>query len=263
MGFPLGRGRLLTAIAAAGLLVLAGVAAVVGTTGGTAGAITDAQAIAAVQAFDPSATSLTATAVLSEANGPYYEVDGIGVAANVDARYGTVRTLTLTNRVPFKTTTTVALSASAAQTAAVSFTTAHKIDTAGLTPQERTISTGSASAYEVDFTGRLNGALIPKHVSISIDPATGAVFSFVNFSHPYTAPPSPSLDSAAALSVARKVVDDPGATLDNADLLISFDQAGNQVLVWHVALTNVAPSGTAALVEVDALTGAAVILGRG
>jgi hypothetical protein len=71
------------------------------------------------------------------------------------------------------------------------------------------------------------------------------------------------VDAAAALAAARLLVNDPSATQDSVDLLISFEQTGRQVLVWHVALTNVAPNGNAALVEVDALTGASVVLGWG
>lgn len=253
-------GHLGIALGAAGIIVLIAAAVAIGTTG-TAGAITESQAIAAVQAFAPSATDLTATAALSAANGPYYTVGGSGVVANVDASDGTVRTLTMTESMP--TTQVATLSTAAARAIAVSFTRAHKMDVAGLTPQTRVVSTGSANACEINFTGRANGALVPKHVSISVDPATGKVLSFVNFSHPYTSPPSPSVDGAAALAAARQLVNDPGATQDSVDLLISFDKTGRQVLVWHVALTNVAPNGNAALVEIDAVTGASVVLGWG
>lgn len=48
--------------------------------------------------------------------------------------------------------------------------------------------------------------------------------------------------------------------VDSVDLIVTFDMPGKQVLLWNVALNG---AESAALVQVDALTGEARLLGRG
>ena len=254
------RGRLAVVVAVA-TIAIGATAAIASSPGGQAApSISSADAIAAVQSYAPAATSLSAASAMA-ARGPYFVVEGTGVAANVDALDGTVRTLTLADRVP--TDTTNLLSSSTALATATAFAAAHGLDTTGLSPEVALVDRGSTIEYRVDFRLRINGALVPRAITISINPATGAVFALTNLAHPYVTPPAPHINAAAAVAAARSIVGDPTAAVESTDLLISFDASGAQALVWHVALSSVGANGAVTLIEVDALTGSSTVIGRG
>lgn len=223
---------------------------------GSAGAkVAPEQALAAVQEFAPMQHDLAASSVQQGRDRPYYVVEGKNVYANVDAVDGTVATLTLTDDVP--TAPTIVVSTTEALTAAEQFVDTHDISMAGLTPTTATIDHGSYKEIRVDWELRVNGALVPNRVSLSVNPQTGHVFALTHISRPYDNPAKPviSLDQATAKAVSLV-----SGTAVSSDLLVMFDASGKQMLVWQLEVES---KSAADLVWVDAVTGEAWIIGRG
>jgi hypothetical protein len=107
----------------------------------------------------------------------------------------------------------------------------------------------------------MNGALVPDYQSVSVNPETGAIFAYSNFSRAYNPPPTPAIDRESAEAIAKQQVDaaQPWRTR-SVELMVDFDEAGVQQLIWSVALDD---GRMSAAVEVDAMTGVARIVGRG
>jgi len=188
----------------------------------------------------------------------FYTLDGKQVHANVDAFTGQVRTLVLLDKVP--TGASVRISMAQAKAAAARFLRDQRIGTHGLTAGGRLIDHGSMQEFLITYGRRVNGALVPDTRSVSVNPETGDVFGITNFSQPYADPPRPSIGLDRASDMGARSAGMTGAELKHSDLVVTFDAAGHQLLVWRLEFYN----GTAAAaVQVDALTGAAVVLGRG
>ncbi len=222
-------------------------------------AITEAQAIAAVQAFAPRVTGLHVTESDTVPSGRSYRVQSEDIMAEVDEATGEVRMFLDNAAMP--TSRTVTIAKDEALDAAAAWLAAHGVATSGMTPTATLLDHGSSQEYEVDYQGRVNGARIPHRVDVSIDPATGAVFAFVLFTRPFVTPPAPRLTVGEAVAAARAEEADPGANVTATDLAIDFDAAGAQVLVYEIDLTRT--DGFYAKVQVNALTGSVTVLGRG
>jgi hypothetical protein len=97
-----------------------------------------------------------------------------------------------------------------------------------------------------------------------IDAATGEVVSFTDEQLPYMDPPDPVVGEDEALAKAEDAAAQGGKAA-SSELRVTFDPAdGTQSLVWQVAVGSDANGWVeAALVEVDALSGDATVLGRG
>ncbi|HEY5628576.1 MAG TPA: PepSY domain-containing protein [Candidatus Limnocylindrales bacterium] len=221
--------------------------------------ITEAQAIAAVQAFAPHATGLHVTESDTVPAGRSFRVQSEEIIAEVDEATGQVRMFLDNGAMP--TVPGVKVSRDQALAAATTWLASHAISTAGLSPTTTLLDHGSIQEYAVDFTGRVNGARVPNRVNISINPLTGAVYAFVLFTRPFAPPPAPRLTVAEAVSAARAEEQDAGAKVTSTDLAIAFDAAGTQLLVYEVDLTRT--DGYYAKLQVDALSGAVTVLGRG
>ena len=74
-------------------------------------------------------------------------------------------------------------------------------------------------------------------------------------------PPAPRLSADEAAAAARAEEADAGATVTSTDLAIDFDAAGKQILVYELDLTRT--DGFYVKVQVDALSGAVTVVGRG
>jgi len=106
---------------------------------------------------------------------------------------------------------------------------------------------------------------------VGINAATGAVFRYSDLRHGYKDPGSPAVNRDAAVAAATDASGfGKAATTTSVELRLSFDSKGNQRLVWWISLqepidaTARAPAMTNyALVEVDAMAGTTVVLGRG
>jgi hypothetical protein len=222
-------------------------------------AITEEQAIAAVQAFAPNASGLRVTESDTVSSGRSYRVQSTDIIAEVDQATGQVRTFLDNAEMP--TSTTVKLTKDEALAAASAWLAARAVSTGGLSPAVTLMDHGSTQEYAVSYQGRVNGARVPHSVNVSIDPATGAIYAFVLFTRPFVTPPAPRLTSGEAAIAAREEERDPGAKVTSTDLAIDFDAAGNQVLVYELDLTRT--DGFYAKVQVNALTGTVVVMGRG
>lgn len=221
--------------------------------------ITEAQAIAAVQAFAPHATGLRVTETDTVPMGRSYRVQSADIVAEVDEATGQVRMFVDNAAMP--QSGVVRLTKDDGLVSATAWLAAHGITTAGLTPTTTLLDHGSTKEFEVDFQGRVNGARVPHRVTVSIDPATGTVYAFVLFTRPFATPPAPRLTVAQAGAAATAEEKDPGAKVTATDLAIAFDAAGTQILVYEVDLTRT--DGFFVKLQVDAETGAVTVLGRG
>jgi hypothetical protein len=215
-------------------------------------------AIASVLRFAPDATDLRASAVQSGANGPFYTVDGPDVHANVDALTGLVGTVFLDRLAPDDAT--VAISEAEALLAARQFLDSKGISVAGPAPTVELRDHGETNEYLAVWQHRINGALVPDSLRVSVNPKTAAIFSLVRISRPYAAPPQPVVTLDQAIAAARVAAGLAAAEVEASDLVVAFAADGSQRLVWQIALR----SGIeAAFVEVDAIDGQAVVTGRG
>jgi hypothetical protein len=221
--------------------------------------ITEAQAIAVVQAFAPHATGLQVTESDTVPAGRSYRVQSADIMAEVDQATGEVRMFIDNAAMP--TSTVVKLTKDEALMAASAWLTSHGVATTGLSPTTTLMDHGSTQEFAVDFGGRVNGARIPHRVNVSIDPATGSVYAFVLYTRPFVTPPAPKLTADAAAAAARNEEQDPGANVTATDLAIDFDAAGTQELVYELDLTRT--DGFYVKVQVDALTGSVTVMGRG
>lgn len=98
---------------------------------------------------------------------------------------------------------------------------------------------------------------------VEVDAVSGEVVSLLDVRRPYEAAPAPLVRAEDAVAAARSAAAMPDGLVSEQLLRISFDAAGAQTLVWSIAL--VSPPGElgTALVEVDAMTGEAAVLGQG
>jgi hypothetical protein len=252
---------LLRGLVAIGTLALAGLA--IGAASGAtdprmAVNVTSATAVSAVARLT-GAVDLAATGPFTAVDHRYYAVDGKNVHANVDAFTGAIRTLALLANAP--TGTDVAVAKADAAASAAAFLDAYGISTAGLSATVKFVDHGSMTEFVVTYERRVNGALVPDTRSVSINPATGAVFGLTTFSRVYVDPPKATITLDEATKAGLDVAGMTDGQLVHSDLVVTFDAAGAQLLVWRLEL--VGSDGGAAAVQVDALSGAGQLLGRG
>lgn len=223
--------------------------------------LTANQAIDAIRPFLAPGISLNVTGPFEGQHHRYFVVDRQDVVGNVDAFDGAVRTLTLLDALP--TSTTVDLPASAAKQIASDFLVAHGIRTTGVIPSVSLIDHGVMTEYVVEWQSRVDGALVPDYKSVSVNPATGAVFGLSDFSRPYEVPEPPSVSREAAEAAAMVLVAADGIwRQETIDLRMIFDDVGTQHLVWVIELYD-GNRGAAVMVQVDAYTGFAKEVARG
>ena len=224
------------------------------------GGVTAAQAKHAVQRLVPTG-DLTVTGPDALGSRSLYAVDGQGVHATVDALSGSLASVLMGDRMP--STPGVTITEAAARSDSLAFLTASGLATGGLTATVDLIDHGDFKEYQVAWQRRINGALVPDQRIVSVNPQTGEVFSLVNVSTPYEPPPAPGLSLDQAVAVARQLLGESSTTVESSDLVVTFAPDGTQLLVWQIGIHVNAPNAGAAMVQVDAISGTAIVTARG
>jgi hypothetical protein len=201
--------------------------------------------------------------------GQYVEImeHNAGAVMWVDAATGKVVYLFL----PVTTTAVVKLTPGEAQSAASAFLTAHGVPFDGLTATVELHDHGCCKEYVVTWQRYVNGALAPDSRMVSLDPATGQVFSFTDRRVAYGPVPSPALSRGEAIAKAILASGLSSPTVGDVQLLVDSSPIWPGRLVWSVQLSQQVPieSGSsltyvsAYWVYVDAVTGETKIAGQG
>jgi hypothetical protein len=206
--------------------------------------------------------STSVSDVLEGAMSRYYEINGAGFSARVDAHYGTVLTMLVPDNLP----TGVggkAVSPAAALQIATAYLDANSIPTDGLTPQVVSKNRGPGlETYQVTWSRRVHGVLMPEERFVEIDALTGAVFRLHDLRRSAADPAEPTVSQKNAVSAAQLKIGAPGSKLESADLAIRVDADGTEHVVWTIELSQNTGElwDHAYLVEVDAYSGAATVI---
>ncbi len=237
----------------------------------TAGLVSAEEALASVVAFvgDPALTAdLAVEGPNQGAMGPFYEVSGTHVSAAVNATSGDVFTLAFMGIVPAASPAPTEHDAIAA---AEAFLTQHGISFAGMTRSVEYMGHGETWEYVVKWVMQVNGVTLPDYREVGVD-QSGRVWRYAYLSQPSASIPAPQIDQAVAQAAAiAAAYDDPtDVQVESAELHMDAWPDGAQHLTWEVKL--VGPIFTSsgqemmidhAWVDVDALTGEAIVVGRG
>jgi hypothetical protein len=196
----------------------------------------------------------------------FYVVDGKSISGTVDAHDGHVITLLYAG---IAGGSDVTAKAGDAVATARAFLDAHEVAYQGLNESVELVNHGETNEYVVKWEQVVDGVIAPDSRLIGVDAATGRIFRYANVSRAYEAPGKPTIDEPSAIKLA---VEASGlgdrATFERIELRIAFDAAGKQYLAWRAVVSGPvdgAPAGgplAHALVEVNADSGAATILGR-
>jgi hypothetical protein len=196
----------------------------------------------------------------------FYQVVGERVVANVDAHDGRISTILLTDNSTsgpeIKITSDQALATGRA------FLDDHGFPWQGLRETVELRNHGESNEYVITWEHWEGDVLTPDYRMVGINAATGRVFRYADVQRPYVLPGEPKVARAAALVAAAEASGFGGAGIvTKSELRIVFDYAGAQRLVWWVYLDGPVPGApdlvAHALVEVDAMTGTATVLGGG
>ena len=229
------------------------------TPSAASSAITEAQAIAAVRAFAPEASGLHVSGTETFSMGPAYRVESADVNATVDRATGMVTSILLMGAEP--TAATVVLRAADALAAAAAFLAQHGVDVTGLTPTVTLLDHGDTQEYQIVYMAQANGVQLPTRVNLSVNPTSGTVYGFLQFRESVGPIPSPKLSLDDAIAAARAEEQDPGLTITTSDLAIVKDATGTQQLAYELRATR--SDGFFVWLNVDAITGAVAVMGRG
>jgi hypothetical protein len=219
--------------------------------------LSSTDALSVVRAIEP-ARQFSVSGPFEGKGQRYFAVTAQKVSADVDANDGKIRTMTWADTFP--SGSGVAIAAEGATERAGAFLSKHGFSVPAMTGKVTLVPHGSFNEFLVEWQSRVNGALVPDYRSVSVNPETGEVFGYSDFSRAYSAPPNAEISSADAQAIAATMMG-PGWTADSSDLLVTFDDAGVQQLTWAIAVSN---AGIAfAVVDVDGLTGQATVVARG
>jgi hypothetical protein len=132
-------------------------------------------------------------------------------------------------------------------------------------PEAELVDHGTLQAWEVTWQARSGEALAPDTRRVELEAVSGTVIGFFDRRLPYGPAPAPVVTEERAIEVARVAAGLPEGVVDSSALWIWFDAAGAQVLVWRVELSSPPEDlyGGGAMVDVDAITGDAVLTGQG
>jgi hypothetical protein len=223
--------------------------------------VTSAEAIERVVAFveAPEQTGdLTVRGPMDGVLIRFYEVVGHEVDATVNAHDGTVATLLMLSSVGTGGPTT---DADQAVGVAQEFLTQRQVPFDDLDQTVRLQDHGETSEYVVEWIGHEGDVIVPNSREVGVDSSTGRVFRYAYSNRAYDPPPAPTVDRATAETIALRAANgSPRAQIARSELLITFVPFDVQRLVWHVYVDD---GISHAVVEVDAETGAASVIGRG
>lgn len=115
-------------------------------------------------------------------------------------------------------------------------------------------ATGSGTpGFTVTFVGHKGDIVLPDFRIVEIDAASGGVVSMIDVRRPYLDPAPPTVNATQARDIAVRAAAQ-GAALQPI-LMVSWDVAGTQQLLWTVPITM---ATAATVITVDAYTGAVV-----
>jgi hypothetical protein len=217
------------------------------------------QAIAAVESFIGRKLNSPIVSEPKAAIGSWYVTvvePGVGASAIVDVGTGIVMSINL----PQTLTMAVKLTPDQALAAAEAYMDAHKVPYAGLTSSVTLQDNGSTKYYSVTFVRYVNGVTVPDTRSLSVDPVTGEVFSFVWRQLPYGPVPSPTIDRQAAIEKAVAAACLSPYKIDSVQLLLDPGWVWPGDVVWWVGVSSAAID-EGYVIEVDAQTGDVRIIG--
>jgi Peptidase propeptide and YPEB domain len=226
-------------------------------------AVSEGDAVAAVRAFATSARDAKAEGTIDGALGRAYQVSGSDVRALVDVADGRV---VLYQR-PSAVATVEAdgprpafVSAADALAAAVTFLDAHKVSVSGLgAPDVELLDHGASVEYVITWQKmNADGVLLPDSRTVRVNPISREVFSYLDLQRPFVAPGIARVSSDEAVRVAQQSSGD--GEVEASRLAVSFNAAGQQMLVWRITLdrTTVEGAHVAWVVIVDANSGQVV-----
>jgi hypothetical protein len=191
-----------------------------------------------------------------------YLVAGPGADVWVDAFDGTVVQAVVTDVVA---SNGEAMAATAATERARGFLRDHKIPAPQDDPAVELVDRGVFSTWVITWQGRSGKALAPDLREVELMADTGDVLRVVHHVRPYAQPPEAVVTADQAVSLAIAAAGMPDASAEQTNLRIVFDDDGRQMLTWDVVLTRQRGDGVgeAAFVDVNAITGDALVTGRG
>jgi len=132
-------------------------------------------------------------------------------------------------------------------------------------PVAELVDHGTVQTWEVTWQARAGDALAPDTRRVELEARSGTVTGILDRRLPYEPPPAAAVTEAQAITNAKVTAGMPDGVVESSELWIWFDPAGRQVLVWRVALSSPPEDayGGGAMVDVDAITGDAVLTGQG
>lgn len=148
---------------------------------------------------------------------------------------------------------------------ATAFLAGHGIPVPGVAPAAELVDHGALQAWEVTWQGRSGRAFVPDTRRVELEAASGEVIGLFDDRLPYKPAPPPVVTEERAAAIARVAAGMPNGDVEMSELWVWFDAAGAQVLVWRVQLSSPPddPYPGGAMIDVDAITGDAVITGQG
>ncbi len=148
---------------------------------------------------------------------------------------------------------------------ATAFPLGHMIPTPAVEPEAELVDHGELQEWDVTWQGRSGQAFAPDTRRVRLEAVSGEVIGLLDNRLPCTTAPAAAITAVQAAARARVAAGMPNGVVESSELWIWFDAAGTQILVWRVTLTSPPddPYGGAAMVDVNAITGDAVITGQG
>lgn len=216
-----------------------------------------------------SASTLSASDPIDGAFDRFYRVTGPNLSATVDVHDGSITTLVLGGIVV--PNGDVRTTEDDAQAIARDYLDAHDVLHDGMAQRVEVLDHGESVEYLISWERIEDGVIVPDIRQVGIDASSGRVFRYHNMYRPYDPPGKPSVDEASAVSDAKDTIYlGEKATVQKVELRVQFDPAGVQYLVWQIYLDGPIPEQPKDqnfvahyIVQVDAMTGKAQIVGQG
>ena len=168
----------------------------------------------------------------------------------VDVSDGHVASLSLP--VPPPSGVTAVTSEDQAKRIAIDYLSAVGSPVDGLSIEVRNSTGAGTPGYTVIFTRTKGDIVLPDYRMVEVDAGTGQVFSFVDVRRPFQDPGTPKLSARDAASAAVSQLG--GGSAKTPQLIVSWDKAGHQKLVWLVPVSGSA-GDPGIVVPIDASSG--------
>jgi hypothetical protein len=116
---------------------------------------------------------------------------------------------------------------------------------------------GAYQEYAVEFAQVANGVLMPNRALVLLNPANGKLLCYMSMNRPVTVSLTPALSEKNALNAAIDQYPGIKVVSNTASLEVVYPEAGNQRLVYRVALIGEPVNGTmyGGYLAIDAMDG--------